>query len=151
MNPQEKAIFSLQQQQAIKLTSGMAGCRCCSSYTLPAYIWAVLSILAAIACPFGLYFSNWLERETPSGKFHSVSSFRICLNETNRFSVACDSYLTFGEAYSTVWKAVTLIMGGGSCFLILVALTAIFGFFVRKLFNKAVVALTMMFQALGGK
>ncbi len=128
----------------------MARCKCYSSYRIEAYVWAFLSILAAIACPFGLYFSNWLELETSSGKFNSVSSFRICLNESSRFSAGCNSYLTFGEMYSPEWKAVTLMMGLGSCFLVLVALTAIFGFFVRGLFNRVVVALTVAFQALGG-
>ena len=124
--------------------------RCCSSYTTPAYAWAVLSALAAFMCPFGLYFSNWLEREE-GGRYNSVSSFRLCLNETSRISVACDSYLTFGDMYSPEWQAVTLMMGIGACLLVLAALMAIFGLFVRKLFSKGVVALTTMVQALGGK
>ena len=45
----------------------------------------------------------------------------------------------------------TLLMGAGACFLVLVALTAIFGLFVIKLFNKVVVVLTMVFQILGGE
>ena len=124
--------------------------RCCSSYTPPAYVWAVLSILAAFMCPFGLYFSNWLEREE-GGRYNSASSFRLCLNETSRISVSCDSYLTFGDMYSAEWQAVTLMMGIGACFLVLVALMAIFGFCVRKLFNKAVVALAATVQVLGGE
>ena len=129
----------------------MARCVCPSSYTVPAYIWAFLSILAAIMCPFGLYYSNWLEIERVSGRFDSLSSFRLCLNESSRISIDCTSYLTFGSIYSTEWKAVTLLMGAGACFLLLVALTSIFGFCVRKLFNKVVVVLTFCFQALGSK
>ena len=126
-------------------------CRCCSSYTWPAYIWAFLSIIAAFLCPFGLYFSNWLESRQAGGTYDSVSSFRVCLNETSRISAACDSYLNFNEIYSTYWQAVTLLMGIGACFLVLVALTSIFGFFVRKLFNPLIVVLITCFQALGGK
>lgn len=129
----------------------MARCVCPSSYTVPAYIWAFMSILAAVMCPFGLYYSNWLEIQVEGGGWNSASSFRLCLNESSRISTGCTSYLTFGNIYSTEWKAVTLLMGAGACFLVLVALTSIFGFFVRKLFNKVVVALTFCFQALGSK
>jgi hypothetical protein len=127
-------------------------CRCFSSYTVPAYIWAVLSIIAAILCPFGLYFSNWLERETSDGKgWDSVSSFRVCRNESSRISTSCSSYRSFDQIFSDEWKAVTLLMGAGACLLVLVALTALFGFCVTKLFNKTVVVLTFCFQLLGGK
>lgn len=127
-------------------------CKCYSSYTAPAYIWAVLSILAAILCPFGLYFSNWLEKPVDGMDNHwdSVSSFRVCRNESSRLSSSCSSYLSFDRIYSDEWKAVTLLMGAGACMLVLVALTAIFGLFVTKLFNKAVVVLTFTFQLLGG-
>ena len=124
-------------------------CRCYSSYIVPAYIWAVLSIVAAILCPFGLYFSNWLERSV-DGNWDSVSSFRVCRNESSRISTDCTSYLSFDQIYSAEWKAVTLLMGAGACLLVLVALTAIFGFCITKLFNKAVVVLTFSFQLLGG-
>ena len=126
--------------------------RCCSSYTVPAYFWAAFSIVAAILCPFGLYFSNWLETEEDGdGVFTSISPFRFCTNQTQPISLDCQAYLTFGEIFSPFWQAVTLLMGLGSCALILVALTAIFGFFVRKLFNKVVVAIVATVQALGGE
>ena len=128
----------------------MARCECSSSYVLPSYIWAFMSILSAIMCPFGLYYSNWLERESPNATWHSMSSFRLCLNRS-RISVDCTSYLTFGEIYSAEWQAVTLLMGLGACFLLLVALTSIFGFCVKKLFNKVVSALTFCVQGLGSK
>lgn len=128
-------------------------CKCYSSYTAPAYIWASLSIIAAILCPFGLYFSNWLEKPVGiNGDFwDSVSSFRVCKNESSRISSSCTSYLSFDQIYSVEWKAVTLLMGAGACLLVLVALTAIFGFCITKLFNKAVVILTFTFQLLGGE
>ena len=126
------------------------GCKCFSSYTVPAYIWAVLSILAAVLCPFGLYHSNWLERSAGSGTWDSVSSFRVCMNRS-RLATDCSSYLTFNQIPSMEWQAVTLLMGIGACFLVLVALTAIFGFFITKLFNVVVVILTFCFQLLGGE
>ena len=129
----------------------MARCECPSSYKLPSYIWAFMSILAAIMCPFGLYYSNWLERREANGAWSSMSSFRLCLNESSRISTDCTSYVTFLNIYSAEWQAVTLLMGLGACFLLLVALTSIFGFCVRKLFNKVVVGLTFSFQALGSK
>lgn len=127
-------------------------CRCYSSYTAPAYVWAVLSIIAAILCPFGLYFSNWLEKSVDDGShWDSVSSFRVCRNESSRISSRCASYLSFDQIFSNEWKAVTLLMGIGACLLVLVALTAIFGFCITKLFNRAVVVLTFTFQLLGGE
>ena len=130
-------------------------CKCCSSYTPPAYVWALLSVISAILCPFGLYFSNWLEREADmvDGQQHwdSVSSFRVCRNESSRFSTACNSYLSFNQIPSDEWKATTLLMGLGACLLVLVALTALFGLFIPKLFNKVVVILTFSFQLLGGR
>ena len=121
---------------------------CCSSYTAPAYIWAFLSVIAAITCPFGLYFSNWLEIEH-GGLVSSVSSFRMCSNVT-LFSVSCETYLSFSEMYTDAWRAVTLMFGIGSCLLILVALTAIFGFCVKHLFNIVVTVITVIAQGLGG-
>ena len=128
----------------------MAKCRCPSSYTIPAYIWAFLSIISAILCPIGIYFSNWLERHI-NGTVNSASSFRVCINETSIASISCSSYLSFDQIFSPEWKAVTLIMGAGGCFLVLVALTSIFGFCVRHLYNKAVMILTLIFQALGSE
>ncbi len=128
----------------------MGKCRCPSSYTIPAYIWAFLSIAAAILCPMGIYFPNWLVRER-SGTFDTVSSFRVCLNETSTASLECSSYLNFDQIFSPEWKAVTLLMGAGGCFLVLVALTAIFGFCVRQLFNLVVMILSLIFQALGSE
>ena len=123
---------------------------CCSSYTAPAYIWAILSIAAAITCPFGLYFSNWLEFEYSDGRITSLSSFRKCENETSRITVSCDDYYSFNEMFSTSWQSVTLIFGIGACLFILVALTAIFGFFIKHLFNVVVGIITIISQALGG-
>lgn len=126
-------------------------CRCPSSYTALAYVWAICSIVSAVACPFGLYFSNWLEKQAGGGGWDSISAFRVCLNESSRISTACSSYLTFDQIYSDEWRAVTLLMGVGSCFVVLVALTSIFGFCIAKLFNKVVVALSFSFQLLGGE
>lgn len=124
---------------------------CCSSYTAPAYIWAILSILSAITCPFGLYYSNWLEYRANDTTVTSLSSFRRCENQSSRFSIKCDDYLSFSQMYSTSWQTVTLLFGIGACLLILVALTAIFGFFVRYLFNIGVIIITVLAQVLGGK
>lgn len=123
---------------------------CCSSYTPVAVIWAILSVLAAVICPFGLYFSNWIEYVSPDGSsVTSTSSFRICSNDS-RITVSCDEYLNFNEIYSPAWQAVTLLFGLGSCLLILVALTALFGFCIKHLFNVCVVVITVISQSLGG-
>lgn len=128
----------------------MASCKCCSSYTLPAYIWACLSLLSAVLCPVGLYFSNWLQREL-SGTYNSLSSFRLCINESSRISISCDSYFTFNEIYTSEWKAVTLLMGAGACCFVFTALLSLFGFCVTKLFNKCITAIVALFQSLGGE
>lgn len=124
-------------------------CKCPSSYSAPAYVWALFSVVSACMCPFGLYFSNWIEKET-NGTISSASSFRLCLMQSSRISSNCESYYSFNEMYSIEWKTVTLLIGIGACFLMLVALTSLFGLFVRYLFNKVVAVLTIIFQLLGG-
>ena len=136
--------------RALKSSPSLPMASCCSSYTAPAYIWAILSIIAAVTCPFGLYFSNWLELEYSDGRITSLSSFRKCVNETTRITISCDDYYSFGDIFSPAWKAVTLLFGIGSCLLILVALTAIFGFFIKHLFNIVVGIITIVSQILGG-
>ena len=125
---------------------------CCSSYTPLAYLWTLLSVLCALLCPFGLYFSNWLEHVSQDGNsITSLSSFRRCPNATSQLSVSCEEYLNFGEIYSMAWQAVTLLFGLGACLFILVALTSLFGLCIRHLFNKCVVVITIVSQSLGGK
>lgn len=124
---------------------------CCGSYTAPAYVWTILSVLSALMCPFGLYFSNWLEHVSPEGTVSSLSSFRRCINETQRITVSCDDYLNFNDIYSPAWKAVTIIFGIGACLQILVALTAIFGLCINQLFNVCVLIITIAAQVIGGE
>ena len=125
--------------------------KCYSSYTLPAYVWTVLSPLSAIACSIGLYFSNWLQKETPENTYNSVSSFRLCLNETSQFSLSCEAYLSFNDIYSMEWKATTLLMGIGACCLVFACAMSLFGLCIRKLFNSCVTILVTVVQCLGGE
>ena len=123
----------------------------CSSYTLPAYLWTVFSTLTAIICPMGLYYSNWLQRTTPEGTYNSLSSYRLCLNETSQVSTSCQAYFSFNEIYSSEWKAITLLMGIGACCLIFVGVMSLFGLCIRKLFNIYVTILVVLLQSLGGR
>lgn len=127
------------------------GCKCCSSYTLPAYLWAALSSLSAVLCPIGLYFSNWLQRKTPENTYNCLSSFRLCLNETSLIQISCDAYFSFNEIYSPEWKAITLMMGLGACCLVFAGVMSLFGFCVRKLFNRYVTILVAILQCFGGE
>ena len=127
------------------------GFKCCSSYTIPAYLWTVFSSISAVLCSIGLYFSNWLERETPESTYNSVSSFRLCLNETKQLSTTCEAYFSFDEIYSPEWKAITLLMGMGSCSLIFAGAMSLFGLCIRKLYNRYVTVLVAAVQCLGGK
>lgn len=129
----------------------MTKCKCYSSYTPLSYLWAFLSLLAALLCSIGLYFSNWLQRETPEGTYNSVSPFRLCLNESSQLSMSCDAYLSFNEMYSSHWKAVTLLMGFGACLSVLSALLALFGLCVQKLFNFFVTGVAVSSQGLAGE
>lgn len=128
----------------------MACCKCYSSYTIPAYLWVLVSSLAAIVCPIGLYFSNWLQRETTENTYNSLSPYRLCLNETSLMSFSCDAYFSFNEIYSTEWKAITLMMAFGACCLIFVAAMSLLGFCVQKLFNKCITVLVVTIQCIGG-
>ena len=131
--------------------SEMAGCcKCCSRWALPALVWSFLSLTTAVLCALGLYFSNWLQRESSNGTYNSVSSFRLCVNESSQISISCDSYFTFNEIYSTEWQVVTLLMGLGACFLVFAALLSLFIFCVHKFFNKCVTSTIAVIQCLGG-
>ena len=124
---------------------------CFSSYTLPAYLWTVFSSITAILCPLGVYFSNWLQRITPENTYNSVSSYRLCLNETTQLSLSCDAYFSFGDIYSPEWKAITLLMGLGACCLTFAASMSLFGLCIRRLYNKYITVLVTVIQCLGGK
>ena len=123
---------------------------CWSSYTWPAYIWTILSLISAITVSFSIYFSNWIHF-VENGKITSLSTFRICPNSTETIQVSCEDYLSFENMYSDEWRACTIILGIGACLLILVALTAIFGMFIPRLFNKCVTAITAVTQILAGE
>ena len=130
----------------------MAGCgKSCSRWTLPTLLWSLLSATSAILCSLGLYFSNWLERETEDDTINSVSSFRLCVNETASISASCDSYFTFNEIFSPEWQAVTLMMGLGACLLVFTGLISLFAFCVHRFCNKCLVCTIAILQCLGGK
>ena len=121
-----------------------------SSYNLPAFVWTFLSVIAALACSIGLYFSNWIERDTGGDKVNAMSPYRVCFRY-DMISVSCDSYMSFGEIFSPEWRACTVMMGCGACLLILVALTSLFGLCVKKLFNVIICAIIITSQVLAGE
>lgn len=121
-----------------------------SSYNPPAFVWTFLSVIAALACSVGLYFSNWIERDAGNEEVNSMSSYRVCIGYS-KISVSCDSYLSFGNIYSPEWQACTVMMGCGACLLILVALTSLFGLCVKKLFNIVICVIIIVAQVLAGK
>ena len=121
-----------------------------SSYNPPAFVWTFLSVIAALACSVGLYFSNWIERDVGNEQVDSMSSYRVCRGY-DKISVSCDSYLSFGNIYSPEWQACTVMMGCGACLLILVALTSLFGLCVKKLFNIIICVIIVSAQVLAGK
>lgn len=131
----------------------MAGCcsKYCSRWTLPSLLWSVISLFSATLCSLGLYFSNWLQREAADGVYNSISSFRLCLNQSSIISVSCDSYFTFNEIYSTEWQAVTLLMGAGACFLVFTALLSIFVICGYKFFTVCTVGIIATLQSVGGR
>lgn len=131
----------------------MAGCcrNYCSRWTLPSLLWSVVSLLSAGLCSLGVYFSNWLQRETDGGVYNSISSFRLCLNQTNQISISCDSYFTFNDIPSTEWQAVTLIMGAGACFLVFTALLSLFVICGYNFFTKCSTCVLGSLQSMGGE
>jgi len=121
-----------------------------TSYNLPSFVWTFLSVIAAIACAIGIYFSNWIERDAVDDKVNAMSSYRACM-EYASISLECDSYLSFGDIFSPEWQACTVMLGCGACLLILVALTSLFGLCVRKLFNLVICIIIVTSQVLAGK
>ena len=130
----------------------MAGCcgKCCSSWTVPTLLWSFLSVASAALCSLGLYFSNWLQHEV-DGSFNSLSSYRLCVNQTSEISTDCDSYFTFNEIVSPEWKAVTVLMGLGACLLVFSGLISLFACCVHRFCNKCLVCTLAVLQCLGGK
>ena len=122
----------------------------CTRWTLPTLLWSLLSLASAALCSLGLYFSNWLQRETKDGNFNSVSSFRLCLNESAQISASCDSYFTFGEIFSLEWQAVTILMGLGACLLVFTGLISLFALCAHRFCNKCLVCMVAVLQCLGG-
>ena len=122
----------------------------CSRWTLPSLLWSALSLLSAALCSLGLYFSNWLQRETPDGTYNSASSYRLCLNQTSQLSASCDSYFAFSEIYSTEWRAVTLMMGLGACILTFTALISVSVLCIHRFCNKYLLCVVTVLQSLGG-
>lgn len=126
-------------------------CECCSRWSLPTVLWSVLSLVSATLCSLGIYFSNWLERETDDGALNSVSAFRLCLNESSQLSTSCNSYFTFSEIYSPQWQAVTLLMGLGACMLVFTALISLFLLCVHGFCNTCLMCTNAVIQGLGGR
>ena len=127
----------------------MAGC--CTRWTLPTLLWCLFSLTSAALCSLGLYFSNWLQRETKDGTINSVSSFRLCLNKSAQISASCDSYFTFGEIFSLEWQAVTILMGLGACLLVFTSLISLFALCAYRYCNKCLVCMIAVLQCLGGQ
>ena len=121
-----------------------------TSYNLPSFVWTFLSVIAAITCSIGIYFSNWIERDAVNGNVNAMSSYRVCIGH-GKISLGCDSYLSFGDIFSPEWQACTIMLGCGACLLILVALTSLFGLCVRKLFNLVICIIIVSSQVLAGK
>lgn len=131
----------------------MADCcsKYCSRWTLPSLLWSVVSVVSAILCSVGVYFSNWLQHETNAGLYNSISSFRLCVNQSSQISISCESYFTFNDISSTEWQAVTLIMGAGACFLVFTALLSLFVICGYNFFTKCSTCVLATLQSVGGK
>lgn len=152
----------------------------CGSLTLCGYVWAVLSVLVAASTSVGYYFADWmsgdpkfqgqdpsnftkLENVTIDVKF-TFSTFRRCnhwdteprCDDNTAYCInhECGRYYDFSGSRgipSNAWRA-GAILGGIACgLLILVALTAIFAFFIKGIFNKYVAGICGFLQALAGE
>lgn len=152
----------------------------CGSLTFWGYVWGILSILVAASTSVGYYFADWLSgdpkfngvsptnytdlsffNQTIDVKF-TFSTFRRCNHWVDvgcsngaRYCVEeeCGRYSEFSGTNgipSDAWRA-GAILGGIACgLLILVALTAVFAFFIKGIFNKYVAGICGFLQALAG-
>ena len=80
-----------------------------------------------------------------------MSPYRMCANFSSQITIQCEDYLSFEEMFSDWWRACTILMGAGACFLILVAVTSAFGMVVPRLFSKIVTVLIAAVQFIGGE
>ena len=152
----------------------------CGSLTFWGYVWAVLSILVAGSTSVGYYFADWLYGDPKLGGQNvtmkglpnvtfSYSTFRRCNhwdgapncgpdamgNDLQRCIVEeCGRYKDFSGTDgipSAAWQT-GAILGGIACgLLILVALTALFAFFIKGIFNKYVAGICGLLQGLAGE
>jgi hypothetical protein len=152
----------------------------CGSLTLWGYVWGLLSILVAASTSVGYYFAAWLYGDpklqgkdlsnatlyNPQDLTLSYSTFRRCnhwdmKSDCEHASTDCGVVVKECGRYkdfsgpdgipSAAWQT-GAILGGIACgLLILVALTALFSFFIKGIFNKYVAGICGLLQGLAGE
>uniref|UniRef100_A0A1B6KHI8 LHFPL tetraspan subfamily member 6 protein n=1 Tax=Graphocephala atropunctata TaxID=36148 RepID=A0A1B6KHI8_9HEMI len=95
------------------------------------FVWAFLSLAAAIMCCSGFYLPFWIQGKLMGKVDAYFSSFRRCNypRVTSQGSVEivmeCGRYSRFWDIPSPWWQASTVMVGTGSALSLLVAVTAV--------------------------
>ncbi|XP_054264770.1 LHFPL tetraspan subfamily member 6 protein-like [Macrosteles quadrilineatus] len=95
------------------------------------FVWAFLSLAAAITCCSGFYLPFWIQGKLMGKVDAYFSSFRRCNypRVTSQGAVEivmeCGRYSRFWDIPSPWWQASTVMVGTGSALSLLVAVTAV--------------------------
>ncbi|XP_025836111.1 LHFPL tetraspan subfamily member 6 protein-like [Agrilus planipennis] len=101
-----------------------------SSLTVAGFLWAALSVTAAILCCTGFYMPFWIQGRLLGKVDAYFSSFRRCnyprigLHGSVEIVEECGRYAGFWDIPSPWWKASTVLVGTASAISLLVAVTA---------------------------
>lgn len=128
-----------------------------ASLTCSGVIWALLSLLSAIASCIGFFMPYWL-LGSQMDKPVSFGTFRRCSypvrDEETQSTVMleqCGRYASFHGIPSLEWRICTVVTGVGCGLLLLVALTALMGCCISDLISRTIGRVAGGIQFVGGE
>jgi len=127
--------------------------------------WAFVSILSAIISSVGFFMPYWITGKMSLNDWQNhdrgvpvyFGVFRRCnypaLVEDGKLAMIheCGRYTSFGDIPSFSWQIATLTLGVGCCLCFLVALTAVFGVWVKGVVIATVARTSAVIQMCSGR
>ncbi|XP_031333186.1 LHFPL tetraspan subfamily member 6 protein-like isoform X2 [Photinus pyralis] len=101
-----------------------------TSLTAAGFVWATLSLMAAILCCTGFYLPYWIQGRLLGKVDAYFNSFRRCnyprVSPEGIVEIVeeCGRYTRFWDIPSPWWQASTVLVGTGSALSLLIAVTA---------------------------
>ncbi|KAK7499212.1 hypothetical protein BaRGS_00009472 [Batillaria attramentaria] len=118
-------------------------------------MWAVLSLLAALAAASGFLLPYWLQSSHPHqpvylGTFRRCNYPRQAADGEVLVVTECGRYTHFTDIPSLYWQLTTITVGTGSALALLVALTGVVATCVRGVLTHATARLAAILQVCAG-